>query len=343
MKSRKLARLLSGLLTFCLLFAGPLSASRAQAFPGVQTIAAGAGAGALASLATSALIGAIGLGTAGIGLPVVALLGATIGGVVTTALGNRPGANVGQALGLGTLAAGASASVASLSGFLFSPFLLIPAAALGIGALAWKYFKRPNQWGGPGDTRNTSGFRDPFFSPQTRLANRSRDTAYGDERSFLDRTRSVFDRNRRNDNFMAGAQVNPDGTLYRRNDLMARGMAWINGRSQTGSYNGGFSSYGPGYGNAGYFSPGASPRTDRIGQVTVRGASRSGLGGALGSVNVSVSAPTTSTGLRAAASARDKAYQALLKATSNKTANPAGFEKALAAYRNASQALESAR
>lgn len=341
MKSKRFHRLLSTILTVCMLFAGPMGVSQARAGAPVESVAIGAGAGAAAALGTSALVGALGLGTAAVGLPVVALAGATLGGIVTAIQGEETGSRFGSAQGLSALLAGAGASVASLSGFLFSPFVLVPAAAVGIGALAYAYMKRSKQWGTPGDTRNNAGFTDPFFSPQTRLANRNDQSAYGDDRSLLDRARSVFDRDRRNDGFMAGAQVNQDGTLYRRSDLVARGMNWLNGTTLTGSYGDSYQSFGPGYGNSGYFSPGSQPRTDRLGQISVGGSSRTGFSSSMASQNAY--SPTSSGEAMTAIADRDAAYKALLEAMSQQSTDPEAYQQALESYREAAEALAALR
>lgn len=328
---KKLARILSMFLAVCMLLAGPSGATRAEAFPGIKSIAVGAAAGGAAALGVGALIGAMGM-TAAVGLPGLALVGAALGGIVTTMVGNDGAASTGSAIGLGALAAGAGAGTVALSGFLFSPWVLLPAAAIGIGALAWSYMKRPNQFGGPGDIRNTSGFSSGFFSPQTRLGNQSPTGYNSGDRSALDRLRNIFDRNRRDDNFLGGSQMNPDGSLRSRNDLFARIGVMFNGMSNTGSYGGGSQFYGPGYGNAGYFSPGSQPRTDRLGQVSVGGAGRAGF----------ASAPVSAE-LDAAQAARDEAYKALVSSLGPDSRSSAEAEAALAAYRQASQELEGLR
>lgn len=330
--SRSATRMLSMLLTVCMLLLGPLGVRDAEAFPGISSIAMGTTAGGAAGLATGALVGALGLGTAAVGLPALGLIGAAVGGIATVMLGNT-GMDTGQAIGMGAAGAAVGAGALAAGGFLFTPWVLIPAAAIGVGALAWKYATRPNTWGGPGDARYTGGFRDPFFSTQSRIANTTQ-TGAGDQTVWT-KIRSVFDRNRRDDNFLAGANVNPDGTISSRNDLFAQTSVWLNGARSTGAYGGGPSYYGPGYGNTGYFSPGAMPATDRLGQVRVGGASTSSFRPAF-----SQTAPGAPVSAEVAelAEAKDAAYHQLLEAmkTGGDTAAP------MTAYQQAVEALQAA-
>jgi hypothetical protein len=324
--------MLSIVLSVCMLLLSPVGAQRAEAFPGVSSIAMGTTAGGAAGLAAGALVGALGLGTAAVGLPALGLLGAAVGGIATVMLGNT-GMDTGQAIGMGAAGAAVGAGALAAGGFLFSPWILIPAAAIGIGALAWKYADRPNQWGGPGDARYTGGFRDPFFSTQSRLANTSQ-TGAGDA-TVLSKIRSIFDRNRRDDNFLAGSRVNPDGTLRSRNDLFARTSLWLNGSRSTGAYGGGPNFHGPGYGNAGYFAPGAMPQTDRLGQIRVGGANTSSFRSAY-----SLNAPGSPVSAEVVelAAAKDEAYRDLMEAmkSGGDTAAP------MAAYQQAVEALQAA-
>lgn len=330
--SKSVTRMLSMMLTVCILLLGPVGVQRAEAFPGVSSIAMGTTAGGAAGLAAGALVGALGLGTAAVGLPVLGIVGAAIGGAATIMMGNS-GMDTGQAIGMGAAGAALGAGALAAGGFLFTPWILIPAAAIGIGALAWKYADRPNQWGGPGDARYTGGFRDPFFSTQSRLANNTQ-TGAGDS-TVWSKIRSVFDRNRRDDNFLAGSNVNPDGTLRSRNDLFAQGSQWLNGVRSTGAYGGGPNYFGPGYGNTGYFAPGAMPQTDRIGQIRVGGSNTSSFRPAF-----SLTAPGSPVSSEVAdlAAAKDAAYRDLMAAmkSGGDTAGP------MTAYQKAVEAMQAA-
>ena len=148
--------------------------------------------------------------------------------------------------------------------------------------------------------------------------------------------RSVFDRNRRDDNFLAGSQRNPDGTISSRNDLFARTSVWLNGARSTGSYGGGPNFYGPGYGNAGYFAPGAMPQTDRLGQIRVGGASTGSF-----QPSFSLNAPGSPVSAEVAelAAAKDEAYRDLMEAmkSGGDTATP------MSAYQQAVEALQAAQ
>ncbi len=337
-------RRISTVLAATLMLLSPLTAPRAEAFPGIATLAASAVGGGATAMGVGALVSALGLGAASVGMPALALAGAAIGGFTAFAVGNDNGADSGKGVGLGLAAAGASAAALSLGGFLFSPWILLPAVAVGAGYLLFKFADRPQRAGAFGDTRFGNGFSDPFFSPFHRSANTSATGAYGDDQSVIDRIRNVFDRNRRDDTFFQGSTVMPDGTLRAQNDLFGRLGQFVSGRTDTGSYGGPTSFYGPGYGNAGYFSPYALPTTDRTGRVTVgAGQGRVGFQASMDPLSArppAAGAPTSSS-LSAAAEARDEAYQALVEATGGK--DTAAIAKALDAYRKASAEFEASK
>lgn len=340
--NRKLARILSMVLTFCMLFGGPLSVSEAQAFPGVSTLAVGTGAGGVAALGVGALVGSLGLAAAPVGLPAIALIGAVVGGLTTAIVGNRDSSKSASGVGMGAAAAGLSAAALGAGGLLFSPWVLIPAAAVGIGALIWKYAKEDNRYGGAHDTRFRGPFSTGFTNPNLRIANRS-STGDMSELSVLDRVRNVFDRNRRDDNFYAGSVVMPDGTLRQRSDFFGRMGTFFNGRTDTGTFGGNLRQYGPGYGQP-FFSPLAQPATDRLGRITssnpgsLTGFASADAGSAIdGLGGLSPNSPTSGDvgGLE---DEKASAYQALveqLKAGDDPTA----VSDALDAYRAAAREL----
>lgn len=317
-------------LAVCMLLLSPLHVERAEAFPGIATVAAGSAAGGAAALGITALIKAVGIGTAALGLPGIFLVGAALGGAFTAMLGNGMTDQSGKGLAMGTMAAAGGAAVLSAGGFLFTPWVLIPAAAIGIGTLVYTYVRKPPGWGGPGDIRNNTGLNSAFFGPTYRSA----DPTAQQNRSFLDRARSVFDRNRRDDNLFGGSYVRADGTMYRSDDMYARIGNYLGGNVPQNQYGGGAHFYGPGYGNQGYFSPGAAPRTDRLGQVILGGNSRTQFVTARGSAQAS--APQSSDGLKAAEAQRDAAYKSLVE-TLGKDGDA---QAAMDSYQKASQTLD---
>lgn len=346
---RKLVRTLSALMAVLMLLVGPWSVTRAEAFPGVKTIAVGGAVGTAVAIGAKVLMGAIGLGAASMGLPAIALAGGLVGAAVTTFVGNRNPftTDTAKSVGLGAAAAGATGVAMSAGGLLLSPWILLPAAAIGVGTAIWAYFKSRPNYGAPGDIRNRAGFSDPFFNPQFRVADRSQVGYYGEDRSVLDRIRNVFDRNRRDDNFYAGTTVMPDGTLRQQSDLFGRLGQFFGGTSDMGRLGGGAGFYGPGYGNSGYFSPGANPQTDRIGRITVGGGvdTRNAFS-RFSDENRFSTAPASPTGsdrLETARKAKDSAYQALVGAVAEKGSGSSEAAAALEAFRQASKDLEAAQ
>lgn len=346
MFSKKIVRQISAVLTVCMLLAGPMNTSRAEAFPGVTTLAMGGAAGTLSAVSAGALMGALGLGSAVVGLPAIAMIGGVVGLATTFAIGNDDSSRSGEGLGLGALAAGGTGAALAAGGAIFTPWVLMGAAAIGGGALLWNWINREKDASAGYDQRYRGTFSNPFFNPGRRTANRSSTGIAAEDMSVLDRIRNVFDRNRRDDGQRFNNRlVMPDGSLRGTTDIFGRMGTFLNGTSDTGTYGGNRTFFGPGYGNTGYFTPGALPGTDRVGRIGI--GAGNGRSGFAASIDTSAydrgfaSAPGSSD-LDAAEAAKDAAYAELVQML-DQGAQAGSVDAALDAYRKAAAAVETAK
>lgn len=250
---------------------------RAEAAIGVKTLLVGGLVGGAALLALGALsgpAGAIGaVGAAGTGFS--GLMGGAVGGLAGGVGGMV--ANLGT---LGTIALGIGGALlgAHFLGPLMasiSPMILIPAVLVGGGLLVYSFITRQNRYGSTYDQRFGGVGNNSFWNSQSRLANQSQtgSSSSSGGTGFLDRFRSVFDRDRRDDTaWWDQRYVDQNGYVRYNTDIWGKLDRFLNGRN-TFLGNGNPQQSGIGYGNTGYVTPGSNVPTDQAGRVTMGGTS----------------------------------------------------------------------
>jgi len=281
----------------------------------------GGAIGAAGLVAAGALIGPIGaigaVGAAGTGI--VGAIGGTLGTVVSgvTAIASSMGELSMSAVStLGLMLGGAAIGVAGLLG---TGFALVPLAVLGAGVTAYMMKRSNYRYGTPYDRRYSGPLHDSFFDAGSRFGNRSGD------RSLSDRVRSIFDRDRRDDNFYSSNRhVDQNGYIRQGSDTMSSINRFFNGT------NGGYNSGDPlrrdsNFMNNRTYDSGAIFPTDRSGRVV--GSQNDFRTGFRGPMTAEDSAKPSVTNnevvvekqitLEEAESARKQAYENLIKAMQN--------------------------
>lgn len=333
----------------------PLSSLQQAAHAlGLKGVLVGGLVGGAALMALGALAGPAGIvgaaGCAGTGF-----LG-TLGGVIGAAVSGITGlcAATGT-LGLGTLgtigliAGGAFMAVAGLG---LSPWLVVPALALGGGLLAYSW-SRNNRYGTSEDARYDGVFDNVVLDASSRLANQSSSGTDEDQGGFLDKVRSIFDRDRRDDTFFTNTKyVDSSGYVRSGTDFFSMLDGFLNGR------NSGYSGYNSVYGTVNSLvDVNSRYSTSRTGQVTT-------LGSTTSRTSLNPGAPSETEGtiaeegsgldtdeLAEAEAARKAAYERLIQAVKdNQTDGPAAaststlqsaeVQEAIAAYKEADRLVK---
>lgn len=260
---------------------------RVEAAIGVKSLLVGGLVGGAALLALGALSGPAGLigsvGAAGTGFS--GILGGAVGGMVGGTAGAMSGLGVigSVALGLAGAFLGAHFLAPALAGI--SPFILIPAVLIGGGLLVYSFITRRQKYGTTYDSR----FQDPtdtaLLNARSRLANQSQtgSTVGSTSGSLLDKFRSIFDRNRRDDQFWWDQRyVDGNGYVRYNQDIWGKLDRFFNGRN-SGFDSTDLRSFGVGYGNTAYLGSNGGVPTDQAGRVvmggetTVQTSTRTGL------------------------------------------------------------------
>jgi hypothetical protein len=263
--------------------------------------------GALAGPA--ATIGAV--GAAGTGI--VGALGGTLGTIVSgvTAVAASMGKLTMSSMAtLGLMVGGAAIGIAGLLG---TGFALVPAAVLGGGLLAYFMSRSKYRYGTPYDQRYSGPLHDPFFNAGSRQANST-------EQSWSDKIRSIFDRDRRDDQFFTDNRyVDNDGYIRRGTDVMSQIDRFFNGS------NSGYAGGDPTRTNSLYTGRtvygGSVASTDRSGRIVGYNDYRGGITApraaeSTEAVAENTSSEDTETTLSNAKAAREEAYRNLVKAMS---------------------------
>ncbi len=261
--------------------------------------------GALAGPASA--IGAAGCAGTGFASTLGGALGTLVSGVtgITAAMGTL---SLGSMATLGLMLGGAALGVMGLMG---TSFVAVPALICGAGLLAYFWTRSSYRYGQPYDQRFSGPLHDPFFDASGRIANRSQSGYQGQNSSggFVDRVRSIFDRDRRDDSFFyTNRYVDQNGYIRQGTDFFGRMNQFLNGR------NAGYGS-GPSqiYGLQQY--PYAPKSTEVIGddsdvQDVEQKASETGE-------VIPSKEEVTQADLEAATEARKAAYQRLIKSMQN--------------------------
>lgn len=262
---------------------------QAEAAVGVKTLLVGGLVGGAALLAMGALSGPAGA------LGAIGAAGTGFSGLMGGAVGGLAGGTAGMMTGLGTLGTIALGLGGALLGAHFlgplmasiSPFVLVPALLVGGGLLVYSFLNRGKRMGTTYDARNPGLFDGTFWSAKNRLGNSSSTGYDSGSSSFLDRFRSVFDRDRRDDSaYWNQRYVDPNGYVRNNMDVWGKIDRFLNGK------NGGWDTsqnqlYGIGYGNTRILDGYGNVATDQSGRVTIGTGSTSRTG-------LMPSAPTSS-------------------------------------------------
>lgn len=306
------------------------SLHRAAMAIGLKTLLVGGLVGGAALLALGALAGpASAIGAAG-------CAGTSFMGVLGGAVGTAVAGITGLCVATGTLAAGTlgtmglmvGGALLGVLGLMASPWMIVPAVVLGGGLLVWAWSKY--RYGSPYDQTRDRPFGSSIFDAGGRLANQSEsgysDGGAGSSGSFLDRFRSIFDRDRRDDSFFYNSRsVDSQGYLRRGNDIFSRIDQFFNGRNRgTAAQN---ALYGT-YGAYGVMDPNGVVPTDRSGRVVGQGSAvgRTGLVPLSPSETPALSegeTPSSSDELSDAEAARKAAYERLIRAIKDQKQNEA--------------------
>ena len=174
---------------------------RAEAAINTKTLVIGGLVGGAALLALGALSGPAGI------IGSVGAAGTGFGTIMGGAVGGLAGGTTGTIAGFGTLGTVALGVAGLFLGAQFlgpalasiSPFILVPAVLVGAGLLVYSFINRQRRYGTVYDQRFRRPSDDPLWSAQSRLANTSETGAEDSQGGFLDRFRSIVDRNRRDD------------------------------------------------------------------------------------------------------------------------------------------------
>lgn len=250
---------------------------RAEAAIGVKTLIVGGLVGGAALLALGALSGPAGA------IGAVGAAGTGFSGLMGGAVGGLTGGVGGMVAGLGTLGTIALGIGGALLGAHFlgplmasiSPMILIPALLVGGGLLVYSFMTRQNRMGSTYDERFGGIGNNSLVNAGSRLANRSESGTSGSSGAtgFLDRFRSVFDRDRRDDTaWWDQRYVDQSGYVRYNTDFWGKLDRFLNGRSNQLSNANALSS-GIGYGNTLYVNPGSNVPVDQTGRVTMGGTS----------------------------------------------------------------------
>lgn len=317
-----LLKLLAVYVAVALLSLTPMaSMHRAAMALGLKTVLVGGLVGGAALLALGALAGpasAVGaVGCAGTGF--LGSLGAVLGTAVSGITGIMAATGtlaLGTMATLGLMLGGAGLAIACLIG---SPWVIVPALVLGAGLLAYVWGKNRFGTAQAFDRRVDRPFNTSLLDAGSRLANQSQSGAnVGSSGSFLDRVRSIFDRDRRDDSFILSTNyVDSNGYVRQGNDIMSRINSFFNGSNS--GYAGDPRMYMNGYGTTTGLTSATLLSTDRSGRVVIGQNSnvyRTGLTPtAPEATTVSeVATPEGSDELTAAEAVRKAAYERLIQA-----------------------------
>ena len=202
---------------------------------GLKKLLVGGLVGAAGLLALGALagpagaVGAAGCAGAGFAGTLGGALGTLVSGVtgITAAMGTL---SLGSMATLGLMLGGAAIGVMGLLG---TSFVAVPALICGAGLLAYFWSRSSYRYGQPYDQRYSGPLHDPVFDAGSRLANQSQSGYQGQNSSggFVDRVRSIFDRDRRDDSFFTNRYVDQNGYIRQGTDFFGRINQFFNGRN----------------------------------------------------------------------------------------------------------------
>ncbi len=226
------------LISFCLVIllavAYPLAMVQQAHALGLKQVVIGGLVGGAALLALGALAGpaAAGTCTAAAGTS----FGGVLAGVAGTALAATAGALLlGKVLAMGTLttiALIAGGAYLAIAGVLSAPMVVLPALAIAGGLMLYAWNRSSYRYSTSYDRRYDKPFDDPFWDAGARLANRSESGYQDGARSSWDTMRSIFDRDRRDDEFFLYDRYGTSELERRRNfDLLRRVDRFFHGRT----------------------------------------------------------------------------------------------------------------
>ena len=297
---------------------------RAEAAINTKTLVIGGLVGGAALLALGALSGPAGI------IGSVGAAGTGFGTIMGGAVGGLAGGTTGTIAGFGTLGTVALGVAGLFLGAQFlgpalasiSPFILVPAVLVGAGLLVYSFINRQRRYGTVYDQRFRRPSDDPLWSAQSRLANTSETGAEDSQGGFLDRFRSIVDRNRRDDvPWWNKRYVDNSGYLRYNTDIWGKLDQFLNGKNGAFAYNDA-RAYGIGSGNTQYLDPGSSVRTDQSGRVTGgildQSATRYGLSPRAPESETAKEDPDVEEALKAAEARRKAAYQKLVSTLKRK-------------------------
>lgn len=312
---------------------------------GLKTVLLGGLVGGAALLALGALAGpASAIGAAGCaGTGFLGTLGGAIGACVSGVTGICVAMGTMAASSLATMGLMVGGALLGVIGLCSTPWLIIPALAIGVGLMVYAWSK--NRYGTSSDQRYDRLFNVPLLDSGARIANRAESgvqqnglTSGG---SVLDRFRSIYDRDRRDDStFWNNRYVDTSGYLRQGNDFFSRLDRFFNGR------NAGAARWDQIYGVSGISTGGTSTPTDRSGRtVTYQSTSRTGLQPAAAGTTASANDE-----LAKATAARKAAYERLVKALEAPQSSPAApgtsvlqsdeVQEAIRAYKEADRVVK---
>lgn len=292
--------------------------NKAEAAIGVKTLLVGGLVGGAALLAMGALSGPAGA------LGAIGAAGTGFSGLMGGAVGGMAGGTAGMISGLGTLGTIALGLGGALLGAHFlgplmasiSPFILVPALLVGGGLLVYSFLNRNKSMGPTYDARNPGLFDGSFWSAKNRLGNNSTTGYSSSSGGFLDRFRSLFDRDRRDDSaYWNQRYVDPNGYVRNNLDIWGKLDRFLNG-TNGGSTTSQNQLYGIGYGNTSYLDGYGNVATDQSGRVTIGSQTTSRVGlmpGAPTSEKASETSGDVETNLQTLEDERAAAYSRLVE------------------------------
>ena len=222
-------------------FAPVASIHEAAQAIGLKKLLVGGLVGAAGLVALGALAGPAGaIGAAGCaGTGFMGTLGGALGTLVSGVTGISAAMGTLSTSSMATLGLMVGGAAVGIMGLLGSAFMAVPALVCGAGLLAYFWTRSSYRYGQPYDRRYSGPMHDPFFNAGSRIANNSqsgyRESGSG---SVIDRMRSLFDRDRRDDRFgFSNRYVDQNGYIRQGSDFFASLNRFINGRSA--GYSGG--------------------------------------------------------------------------------------------------------
>jgi len=286
-------------------------AAQAMGIKGMLTAGLVGGAALLALGALAGPAGAIGAaGCAGTGF--LSTMGGAIGAAVSGITGICIATGTLAAASLATIGLALGGAFLAVAGLGLTPWVILPALALGGGLMTYAWYKTTYRTGSQYDQRSDRPFNDPFWDGGQRMANRS-ESGVPDNNSggFFDSARSVFDRDRRDDSFFyTNRYLDSRGYVRQGSDFFARMDQFFNGRNS-------------GYSSSAYGTYGAVP-TDRFGRVIGQGStptSRTNLAPYAASDTPEETNSSDEDDLAAAIEARQEAYKQLISSIQEQKEN----------------------